>query len=100
MKKKLREYAALFMKTEECFELPKQNFIKQMIPTSKEYKRFMKDSIITVDRYKLVGDTILTKMLYARQLCGVYNKEKLLAFGDLIQSTEDRLIVFYSFNAE
>jgi SNF2 family DNA or RNA helicase len=39
-------------------------------------------------------------MLYERQLCGQYNKNKLDAFRDLLESTEDRLIVFYNFTEE
>ena len=39
-------------------------------------------------------------MLYERQLCGQYNQDKLAAFKDLLESTNDRLIVFYNFNAE
>ena len=39
-------------------------------------------------------------MLYERQLCGQYNKDKLDAFRDLLESTNDRLIVFYNFNGE
>ena len=100
LKSKLREHGAVFMKTEECFELPQQTFINQYIPTTKEYKRFLKDSIITVDGTELVGDTTLTKRLYARQLCGQYSEFKLQAFKELVQSTQDRLIVFYNFNAE
>ena len=38
--------------------------------------------------------------MYARQLCGQYSKVKLSAFQDLIESTDDRLIVFYNFNEE
>ena len=67
---------------------------------NKEYKKFMKDCIITVDDNELIGDTTLTKRLYARQLCGQYNKHKLEAFKELVESTNDRLIVFYNFNAE
>lgn len=100
LKRKMREHGAVFMKTEEVFDLPEQIFTKIKVDKSKEYSTFMKDCIVYVDDTELVGDTTLTKMLYARQLCGVYNKEKLSAFRDLIQSTEDRLIVFYSFNAE
>ena len=33
-------------------------------------------------------------------LCGHYNTEKLKAFKDLVDSTDDRLIVFYNFNEE
>lgn len=120
LKSKLREHGAVFMKTEECFDLPEQTFIKQTVPTSKEYWKFMKDCIITIDtlnhkefhddsdfygtdvtpRIELVGDTTLTKRLYARQLCGQYSEFKLQAFKELVQSTHDRLIVFYNFNAE
>ena len=120
LKSKLREHGAVFMKTEECFDLPEQTFIKQTVPTSKEYWKFMKDCIITIDtlnlkefhddsdfygtdvtpRIELVGDSTLTKRLYARQLCGQYSEFKLQAFKELVQSTQDRLIVFYNFNAE
>lgn len=120
LKQKLRDHGAVFMKTDECFDLPEQTFIKQVVPTSKEYWKFMKDCIITVDtlnlhefeddsdfygrdvtpRIELVGDTTLTKRLYARQLCGQYSKYKLEAFKELVESTQDRLIVFYNFNAE
>lgn len=100
LKAKMRKHGAVFMKTEECFSLPEQNFIEVNISKTKEYKRFMKDSIVTVDGVDFVGDTTLTKRLYARQLCGQYNKEKLQAFRDLVQSTNDRIIVFYNFTAE
>ena len=40
----------------------------------------MKKRIITIDGKELVGDTALTRRLYARMLCGQYNKEKLQAF--------------------
>lgn len=100
LKSKMRDHGAVFLKTEECFDLPEQNFIEINVPKSKEYRQFMKDSIITFGGVELVGDTTLTKRLYARQLCGQYSKAKLEAFKDLVQSTNDRLIVFYNFNDE
>ena len=104
LKSKMREHGAVFMKTEECFDLPEQNFITVNCGSSKEYKKFKKDSIITIqddDReLELVGDTTLTKMLYLRMLCGQYSKDKLEAFKDLVESTNDRLIVFYNFREE
>lgn len=100
LKSKMREHGAVFLKTEECFDLPEQNFIEVNVSKSKEYDRFMKDSIVTVDGIEIVGDTSLTKRLYARQLCGQYNKAKLDAFRDLVQSTNDRIIVFYNFTEE
>ena len=100
LKEKFREHGAVFLKTEECFDLPEQNFIEIKVSNSKEYRKFMKDSIVQVADCELVGDTNLTKRLYARQLCGVYSKDKLSAFRDLVESTNDRLIVFYNFTEE
>lgn len=101
LKSKFRQHGAVFMKTEDVLTLPKQTFIEVKIPKSKDYTHFMKNSIaeLTGD-ITLVGDTSLTKRLYARQLCGQYSEAKLDAFRDLVQSTNDRLIVFYNFNEE
>jgi SNF2 family DNA or RNA helicase len=100
LKAKLRQHGAMFLKSEEVFDLPEQIFTKIMVPTTKEYRKFMKSRIITINGKELVGDTPLTKRLYARMLCGHYNKNKLEAFRDLVDSTEDRLVVFYNFNEE
>ena len=51
-------------------------------------------------RIELVGDSLLSYRLYQRQLCTAYNPNKLDAFKDILDSTQDRLIVFYSFNCE
>ena len=100
LKQKLRKHGAVFMKSEEVFDLPDQIFNKVMIGTTKEYRKFMKHRIITIDSNEMIGDTTLTKRLYARMLCGHYNQYKLDAFKDLLDSTNDRLIVFYNFNDE
>ena len=100
LKEKFREHGAVFLKTEECFDLPEQNFIEIKVSNSKEYRKFMKDSIVQVADCELVGDTNLTKRIYARQLCGIYSKDKLSSFRDLVESTNDRLIVFYNFTEE
>lgn len=120
LKQKLREHGAVFMKTEDCFDLPEQMEIPIKINKTYEYEKFQKDCVLILDtlnlvefhddsdfegeditpRIELVGDTTLTKRLYSRQLCGQYNKEKLRAFKELLESTNDRLIVFYNFNEE
>lgn len=100
LKKKMRDHGCVFMKSEEVLNLPTQNFITVNVPESKEYKKFKKSGIIITKDYELVGDTTLTKLLYSRMLCGHYNADKMKAFQDLIDSTEDRLIVFYNFNDE
>lgn len=100
LKRKMREHGCLFLKTEEVIDLPDQVFQKVYVPVTTAYKKFMRDRIITVGDKELVGDTTLTKLLYARMLCGLYSKEKLEAFRDLIMSTDDRVIVFYNFTEE
>ena len=100
LKQKMRDHGAIFMKTEECFDLPEQTFITVNCGSSKEYKKFKKDSIVRIGDIELIGDTTLTKMMYLRMLCGQYNQEKLESFVELLESTKDRLIVFYNFNEE
>ena len=101
LKDKMREYGCIFLKTEECFDLPQQQDLLIRVDSSADYKRFMKHRYLQrPDGTELIGDTTLTARLYARQLCGQYSKDKLAAVTDLIDSTEDRLIIFYNFTAE
>lgn len=100
LKEKLREYGAIFQKTEDVFDLPGQIEQTIYVENTKEYKKFKKDRLITIEGKELVGDTSLTRMLYLRQLASQYNKNKLQALQDLLESTEDRLIIFYNFNEE
>lgn len=100
LKRKMREYGCNFLKTDEVFDLPEQIHRTIRVQTTKEYRKFRKDYIVTVEDVELVGDTTLTKMLYERQLCGQYNVAKLEVFQDLVESTNDRLIVFYNFTNE
>jgi len=100
LKRKLRDHGAVFMKTDEVFDLPEQIHNTVKVKNTPEYKRFRKDRIVKINNQELVGDTTLTKMLYERQLCGQYNKHKLEALEDLLESTEDRVVIFYNFNEE
>lgn len=100
LKRKLREHGAVFMKTEDVFELPEQNFIPIKVKQSSNYRKFLKDKYLEFDNQELLGDTALTYLLGLRQLSGMYSKEKLDRLSDLIDSTEDRLIIFYNFERE
>ena len=98
--------------------------IRDRIPVrtlpAKEYWKFWKDRVISINtatlqefeldsdfwgsnksyERELIGDTSLTRRLYARQLCGLYNPNRYKAFRELVESTEDRLLVFYNFTEE
>lgn len=100
LKQKMRDHGAVFLKTEEVMDLPEQNFQIIKIPTTKEYKKFDKMHLVTVGDREFVGDSIFSFRMGKRQLCGAYNPEKVQAFKDLVESTQDRLVVFYNFNSE
>lgn len=100
LKRKLRQHGAVFMKSEEVFDLPEQRNITLNVAICKEYRKFRKHAIVEYNGQEFVGDTALTKMLYERMLCGFANKDKLNVFRDLLESTSDRLIVFYNFTNE
>lgn len=116
LKQKLREHGAVFMKTEEFgIDLPEQTFTTISVPTSKEYRKFRKTRFVKLQRdwlvqdacnpndvgeIELAGDTLLTQVLYERQLCGQYSEEKWQALEDLVESTQDRLVIFYNFDEE
>lgn len=100
LKRKMAEHGCRFLKSDEVLDLPEQVFTTVKVPTTPEYRSFRKKRIIEVEGVELVGDTILKKMLYERQLCGQYNPEKLDALRDVLESTDDRIIVFYNFNGE
>lgn len=97
LKRKMRQYGCRFLKTDDVFDLPVQNFNEIKIKASSEYRKFKKSKIVDIDGTKFIGDTTLKKMLCERMLCGSYNKDKLNAFRDILESTADRIIVFYSF---
>ena len=100
LKKRLAKFGAIFKKTEEVMDLPDQ--VEQIIylEPDKQYKYFEKNHYLSIDDKELIGDTVLTRILYERELCGQYCKAKLDAFKDLVESTEDRLVVFYNFTDE
>lgn len=100
LKRKLREHGCFFKKTEEVLDLPEQRFINVPVKETKEYKYFMKNKMVTINDIELIGDTTLKLLLYARQLCSVYNNDKIQALSDIIESTEDRLVIFYNFDIE
>ena len=100
LKNELKNHGCVFMKTDEVIYLPEQ--VDQIIKcdVTSDYKKFVKNDFLEIDGTELIGDNSLTKILYRRQLCSQYNPNKLASFLDIVDSTSDRLIVFYNFTAE
>lgn len=100
LKQKMRDHGAVFMKSDDVIELPQQNFINVTCNVDKSYKMFIKDGYIVLNGIEFIATNNLTKRLCARQLASAFNDHKLEAVKDLIQSTNDRIIIFYNFNVE
>lgn len=121
LKKKLAEHGAVFMTTDDAgIELPEKTVIQVKTKPSPLYWKFWRERVVSVDtgnlgefeldsdffgsnesyQKELIGDTSLTRRLYTRQLCGLYNPARYEAFRDMLNSTDDRLIVFYNFTEE
>lgn len=100
LKLKMREYGCFFKKTEEVIDLPEKRFITIKIKPTEAYEKFLKTGIVTIKDKEFIGDTPLTKLLNLRLLSSAYNDDKLQTLKDLIESTNDRLVIFYNFNVE
>lgn len=98
LKSIMHDLGCVFMKTDEVIELPQQRFIDVHVQTSKYYKTFVKDGYVDCGEYEYISTSPTTDMLYQRQLCN--SKEKLETLKTLLESTEDRVIIFYNFNCE
>lgn len=100
LKSKLREYGAVFMKTEEAIELPDKIEETTYIPVSDAYKDFRKRWLVEIDGEEIVGDTPLNKMLGLRKLASYYSDEKRQALSDILEVNPERIVVFYNFRKE
>lgn len=100
LKKKLRDYGAVFMTTDEAIELPDRIEETIYVPISDAYKDFRKRWVIEIDGEELVGDTPLNKMLCLRKLASYYSGEKKQALSDILEVNPERIVVFYNFKRE
>lgn len=100
LKQKLRIHGAVFMKTEEVFNLPPQNEVLIKLPNTKEYKHFQSENVAQIKGELFVGDSVAKSLLGTRLLAGYLNQHKVSKLKDMITSTNDRLIIFYNYKAE
>lgn len=98
----LKEHGGSFITMEEAgVQLPATTEQIISIQTPPEYRKFMKHGIVKIGDTEIIGENNLTKMLYARQICSVYNPAKAAALEELLQQAGDEMvIVFYNWTAE
>lgn len=98
--RKMKELGCDFLKTDDVIDLPDQRFIRIDVPMSEYYRKFAKTNVITAFGRDFVGDTVFGDLTAKRQLAAAYSRAKLEAFGDLLDGTSKRLVVFYNFDVE
>lgn len=98
--RKMKELGCDFLKTDDVIDLPDQRFIRIDVPMSEYYRKFAKVNVITAFGRDFVGDTVFGDLTAKRQLAAAYSRAKLEAFGDLLDGTSKRLVVFYNFDVE
>ena len=98
--RKMKGLGCDFLKTDDVIDLPDQRFIRVDVPMSEYYSKFAKTNVITAFGREFVGDTVFGDLTAKRQLAAAYSRAKLEAFGDLLDGTSKRLVVFYNFDVE
>lgn len=98
----LKEHGGSFITMEEAgVQLPATTEQIISVQTPPEYKRFMKNGIVKIGDTEIIGENNLTKMLYARQICSVYNPAKAAALEELLQQAGDEMVIaFYNWTSE
>lgn len=98
LKQVMKDLGCVFMKTEEVIDLPEQRFIDIPVKKSKYYKTFEKDGYVDCGEVEYISNGPAQDMLYLRQLCN--SSEKLDMLKTLLESTNDRVVIFYNFDIE
>lgn len=98
LKQVMKGLGCVFMKTDEVIDLPEQRFIDVNVKKSKYYKTFEKDGYVDCGEVEYISNGPAQDMLYLRQLCN--SSEKLDMLKTLLESTNDRVIIFYNFDIE
>lgn len=98
----LKTHGGSFVTMEEAgVQLPETMEQRLRITTPAEYKKFMRTGIAKINGEEIVGENNLTKMLYARQICSVYNPAKAAALEELLEQAGDEpVLVFYNWTSE
>lgn len=98
LKKVMNNLGCVFMKTEEVIDLPDQRFINVFVSKSKDYKTFESEGYVDCGEVEYISNGPAQDMLYLRQLCN--SKSKLEMLKTLVESTNDRIVIFYNFDIE
>ena len=98
---RLRSHGMYQLKTEDCVTLPETRDVTIEVDSTPLYRRFCKDRVVELpDGEALVGDHILKQRQGMRRLASSYNPSKIQAVEDLLESTPERVVIFYTFRED
>lgn len=97
LKRKLTNYGAVFMKTEEVTDLPEQIDIPVEYEPDSQFKKFKRDKVLVTRDKEYVGDSAMAYRIYQKVLLANSKKN---ALRDILDSTNDRIVIFYNYNEE
>lgn len=100
LKRNMRSHGALFKQTDEVLTLPEEVDTVISVPAPKQYHDLVRKGVVVIDGEVRVPNSSLEKLMMLRQFSSPWNPAKIDALSDLVNSTSDRLIVFYNFTEE
>lgn len=93
----LEEKGMFVLRTEDCLSLPEVSDMTINVGMPREYIEFIRNKETEIKGDHLEGDNIMALRQGMRRLSSSYNDEKIEAVEDLLNSTDDRVVVFYQF---
>lgn len=97
----LNEKGRFTLDPSELEKLPDKTDITISVPAPPEYRKFMKERKAEVgpekDRKTITGNNIMAVRQGLRRIASSYNPEKLDAFRAILNSTDERVVVFYEY---
>ncbi len=101
------------LKAKDCISLPEITNMTISVDKPQTYSQFIKNNTICIDRKNLKPttengtgtrtfnrDSIMATRQALRQLASSYNENKLDAVRDIIEGTDERIVIFYNFQED
>lgn len=88
------------LETKDCISLPGKTDITIEVPSIKAYKDFNEKGFATAGDVEFEASNISAARMGLRRLASSYNANKLDAVSDLLQSTDERVVIFHQFQED
>lgn len=96
----LEEKGMFTLKTSDCLTLPEVTDSTITVGMPREYLKFVKEKKVEVSGALFEGDSIMSMRQGLRRLASSCNAEKLEAVEDLLNSTDERVVIFYQYKKD